>query len=253
MRITMLNVPIDAITRAEARACISSFLDEEKSHLITTPNPEMLVASHRDPEFRRVLRSADLAVPDGTGLVIMSRLMGGRIPERITGVDLVFDIADLAAKKGRSVFLLGGDPGAAQAAAETLRARYPGLMVVGAERGGPITFDGQGTPRIDPAVVERIHAARPDVLFVAFGHGKQERWLAENLAGLPSVRIGIGVGGAFEFVSGMVKRAPKFVRMIGFEWLWRLIGQPRRIRRILNAVLVFPYLVVRGRNDRLTA
>jgi N-acetylglucosaminyldiphosphoundecaprenol N-acetyl-beta-D-mannosaminyltransferase len=244
MRIEILGVPIDAVTRAEASARAAALLAEPRGHLVTTPNPEMLVLASKDERFKAVMRRADLAVPDGAGLLFAARVRGSALPERVSGVDLMRDLCAHAAAKGLSVFLLGGERGrVAERAAEVLKAENPGLRVAGALAGGKILLDPDGTPRLDPGVVTSIVAAAPDLLFVAFGHGKQERWIAEHLPAMPSVRLAMGVGGSFDLIAGDVRRAPAFLRAAGLEWLWRLIIEPWRWRRIFTAVVVFPYLV----------
>ncbi len=244
MRRVILNVPIDDVTRAEAVERIAGFLDGVGSHMVTTPNPEMLVAAKSDAAFLRALQNADLAVPDGFGLIAVAKLLGTPLKERITGVDCMLDTCRLAAEKHKSIFLLGGGEGVAKKTARVLEERFPGLRVVGAESGG-IVDKKSAVPQIDTGAQARLIAAAPDVLFVAFGHSTQEKWIAAHLGRLPSVRVAIGVGGAFDFLSGRVRRAPRFMRALGCEWLWRLVLEPKRIGRIWNAVVVFPYLALR--------
>ena len=239
MRIELLGVPIDAVTRDEALSRVSVFLDGG-SHMITTPNPEMLVMATRDERVRDALRAADLAIADGIGLLMMAHLKGKKIPQRITGVDFMQDIIGLAAAKGKRVFFLGAGDGVARQAADVMKRKHPELIIAGAESGGSL-------PHIDAGVMARIRESLPDVLFVAFGHGKQEKWIVDALPNLPAVRVAMGVGGSFDFIAGRVKRAPKVIRMVGLEWLWRLIREPWRLRRIWTAVVVFPWLVLSGK------
>ena len=244
MRIRLLGVPIDALRRDEALDRVRIFFDGG-SHLIATPNPEMLVMAHKDAGFREALGSADLALADGFGLVLMARLRGQRIPERITGVDFLTDIAGLCAAREKRVFLLGAGEGVARAAAEALGKRFPALIIAGAASGGTLRQDNEGVYHIDDKTMGDLKVASPDVLFVAFGHGKQELWITQHLPELPSVRVAMGVGGAFDFIAGKIVRAPKAMRAVGLEWLWRLIREPRRLGRIWTAVAVFPWLVLR--------
>ncbi len=244
MRREILHVPVDGVTRVEAVDRIAGFLDGSGSHMVTTPNPEMLVAAASDSAFLRALQNADLAVPDGFGLIAVAKLLGTPLGERITGVDCLLDICRLAAEKHKSIFLLGGGEGVAKKTARVLEERFPGLRVVGAESGG-IVDKKSAVPQIDTGAQARLIAVAPDVLFVAFGHSTQEKWIAAHLGRLPSVRVAIGVGGAFDFLSGRVRRAPRIMRALGLEWLWRLALEPRRIGRIWNAVVVFPYLALR--------
>jgi len=247
MKVELLGVKIDAVTRQEAIARASQMLEGAAQNRIFTPNPEMLVLASRDRRFKETLNSADLAVPDGVGLLWAARWRGERLPERVTGTDLLDDIAALAEEKGKSVFLLGGVEGIAARAAAALADKHPGLKVAGALSGGMVRRDESGRLRMDEAAEKALREARPDVLFVAFGHGSQEEWIAQHLSGLPSVRLAMGVGGAFDFIAGRTSRAPLFMRKTGLEWLWRLIREPRRWRRIWSAVAVFPALVISGR------
>lgn len=238
---------IDAVTRKEARAAAAGFLAGASGRLIVTPNPEMLVLARRDAEFKSVLNKADLAIPDGVGLLWAARRAGTPLPERVTGTDLMQDIVALAAASGKSVFLLGGQNGEEALAAAVLRERHPGLKI-GSAPGGMVSRRPDGRWAADPVSVGRLRTFAPDILFAAFGHGKQEKWLADNLDGLPTVRLAMGVGGAFNFVAGRARRSPDWMRRLGLEWLWRLIREPRRWRRIFDAVVVFPFLLITEKN-----
>ena len=249
MRIEILGVPVDAMTKVEAVMKAANMLTERRGHFFTTPNPEMLVLASKDPVFRKVLRQADLALPDGIGLLFAAKLRGKHIPERVSGTDFFEDLAGLAVHKGLPVYLLGGGTtDVAKRAASALRQKYPGLKVVGAESGGQVSRSAEGLWQMDAALLDRIRSAGPAMLFVAFGHGKQEMWITDHLASLPSVRLAIGIGGAFDFIAGDVPRAPALMRKIGLEWLWRLLLQPSRLGRIWTAVVVFPWLALRDRN-----
>ncbi|MFA5091994.1 MAG: WecB/TagA/CpsF family glycosyltransferase [Candidatus Paceibacterota bacterium] len=203
--------------------------------------------ARKRPLFREALRSADLAIPDGTGLLWAARFLGKGLPARVTGTDMVGRICSLAAKEGRSVFLLGGRSGIAEMAADRLKTEYPDLLVAGAMSGGSVEYDETGMPILDYEVERAINLAAPDILFVAFGHGNQEEWIHANLHRLPSVRVAAGIGGAFDFIAGKAKRAPAWMRKAGLEWLWRLILQPWRVGRIVTATVVFPLYVVAER------
>lgn len=247
-RATILGIPIDAISRPQAQALAERMLDEPHRHLITTPNPEMAVLAHRDTRFRNILRRADLAIPDGTGIVWAMRRAGFAKVERIAGVDFLDDLCAIAVEKRAGVYFLGAKEGIAQEAAEVLRRRHPSLIISGATSGGDIAeADGKDDAagwREDPKTVDSIIDAAPRILVVALGHGKQEKWIADHLPSLPSVRIAIGVGGAFDVIADRIPRAPRWVRRLGLEWLFRLILEPRRIARIWNAVVVFSWLVM---------
>jgi N-acetylglucosaminyldiphosphoundecaprenol N-acetyl-beta-D-mannosaminyltransferase len=243
-RINLLGVPVDSVTQKEAFVTVAAFLGGETGRMVVTPNPEMVVMAQSDEEFRKTLASADLAIPDGTGLLWAARRQGSPIPERVTGTDLMQDIVSLAAARGQGIFLLGGQPGVAESAAAEMQRRHPGLVIAGAMSGGQVRRGSDGKLIIDAAVLGAIRASAPAILFVAFGHGNQEKWIRQNLAALPSVRLAMGIGGAFDFIIGKAKRAPGWMQKYGLEWLWRLVREPKRLVRIWRAVAVFPFLII---------
>jgi N-acetylglucosaminyldiphosphoundecaprenol N-acetyl-beta-D-mannosaminyltransferase len=238
---TILGVKVDAITKNEAIAKIASFLDTQIQHFITTPNPEIVLYAHGHADYRAILNKADLALPDGAGLVLASRLMGQPFKERVSGTDMIPEIAKLAREKGLRIALLGGlDQGTIEKAAKTIRGW--GNAVVYADYG--VSKEHWNDRSFHEKIVSEIRAKEPQIVFAGFGHPKQEQWIDSFRSELPSVRLFLGCGGALDFVSGAMKRAPRFMRQTGLEWLWRLIKEPRRAKRILNAVIVFPLTVL---------
>jgi len=195
---------------------------------IVTANPEILLAAKRDATYRDILNQADLRTADGVGLTLVARLKGHKL-HRVTGVDL----AEAVAKNAKHLAIIGGAGESAERALKHLN--VPGIAL----HGGTVNADGTGDATNDEAVHQLIMEA-PDVLLVAFGHPKQERWIARNLPNLPSVRRVIGVGGAIDFWAGNTPRAPKWLRALGLEWLFRLFHEPTRITRIWNAIIIFP-------------
>lgn len=249
-RVEVLGVGVDPMTYEGALAQIQSFVQKGGVHQVVTVNPEFIMRAQSDESFRRVLNGADLALADGIGVVWTARLLGHRLPERVAGSDLIPLIAQRAAEVGWRLYFLGAPPGVAEQAAHTLRKRHPGLQVAGIYAGSP-------APEMEKAIVERIRAARPDILFVAYGAPAQDRWIARNLSHL-GVPVAMGAGGAFDFIAGRAKRAPRWVQRLGLEWLHRLIRQPWRWRRMLAlprfawAVLLCRWRQVRGRADYQT-
>jgi N-acetylglucosaminyldiphosphoundecaprenol N-acetyl-beta-D-mannosaminyltransferase len=214
---------------------------------VVTLNPEMVVMAQRDPVFAALIQRADLVTADGVGLLWAARLRGERLPERVTGVDLLVALAALAAGAGYRLFLLGGAPGVAEAAGQALHARFPGLPLAGTYTGSPGEAD-------DEEALRRIHAARPDLLFVAYGAPAQERWIARHREALGGV-VAVGVGGALDFLAGRVPRAPAWMRTRGLEWLYRLWREPWRWRRMVAlprfAALAGWEALTTRRHDRL--
>ncbi len=200
-----------------------------------TANPEILLEAKRDPVYRQTLTQADVRLVDGFGVWCALRLQGER-PTRVTGVDFAEELVKYAADKQWKVALLGG--ASTHAAAHRLRARYPDVRIL-SEEAGRIAHDGETDERTDEAM-SRITLAAPDILLVGFGHPKQERWIAKHIHDFPSVRVWVGVGGTFDMWAGSVPRAPRWLRALGGEWLWRLIHEPHRMTRIIRAVILFP-------------
>ncbi len=187
--------------------------------VVVTLNPEMVMQAQRDETFRAILESAALVVPDGIGVVHALRRRGCRDAVRVPGVDLLDAYFARAAALGHRVALVGAAPGVAAAAAERYRERYAGIEIV---------FAGSDNPTL--RTVERLWDAQPEVVAAAYGHGRQERFLAEHL-GTIGAACGIGIGGSLDYAAGQVRRAPALVRRTNLEWAWRLALQPWRIRR----------------------
>ena len=241
----LLGVRVDSPTKAEALHKVSTFLGVEGQHMIFTPNPEMLISAVDNEYFRDILNSSALNICDGRGVQIFAKGKVSRIP----GVDFVYDICELAESEGKSVYLLGsGSDKVIESAALKLKKIYPELKIAGFNKGPKFEIEyWNNLTRIiynqheNDEVMGDIIQTAPDIVLVGFGHIKQEQWIDESLPQLPSVRVAMGVGGSFDVIGGKLPRAPKFLRTIGLEWLWRLIIQPSRIKRIWTAVIIFPY------------
>lgn len=205
------------------------------THQLCTVNPEFVMEARRNPAFAAVLDRADLCAPDGIGILWAGRLLGRPFTERVTGSDGIYRICERAAEEGWRVFFLGAGPGVAEQAAARLAARYPGLTVAGTHSGSPADADW-------PEIQTRLAAARPDILFVAFGHPRQDLWIDRHRQELPAA-VALGVGGAFDFVAGIATRAPVWMQRMGLEWLHRLVTQPWRWRR-MRVLPLFAALVV---------
>lgn len=229
---TVLNVKIDDVSETEALKRVEGWLvirEKLSSRIITTVGPEFLLTAQKDEDFKRILNKADLSLPEGFGL----HLAGVR--NRVPGVDFMMGLCRVATKNGWTIGLLGGQAGVAAAAAKNLRSQFSELRVV-------VVIDGPAADRVLSGS-DTINSSKPkcDILLVAFGHPRQEK-LLWRLRG--QYRVGMGVGGAFDYIAGLVPRPPKLVRAIGFEWLWRLLTQKNRFRRIFNAVVVFPIVLL---------
>lgn len=240
-RVNVLGVGVHSCDEDGAVEAIRGFLREEPArlHQVCTVNPEFVMEARRNPAFRKLLNSVDLATPDGVGIVAAARLLGTPVKGRATGVALVSRLAQLSAEGNGSLFLLGAGPGVAEEAAEVLRQRYPGVRIAGTHAGSPHDEDWDD-------ISECLHRAQPTVLLVAYGAPRQDLWIREHSAALPqSVRVAMGVGGVFDYLSGRVPLAPAPIRRLGLEWLYRLAKQPWRWRRILR-VFAFGALALKA-------
>ena len=272
--IKLFGVPISLTSQPQALALIGEWVREfrakgQSPKLVVTPNPEMIVAAQSDPEFLKALQSADLAIPDGIGIVWAVRLLKGRRTKdsisrpsafslqpsalsRLSGLDLMEFLILQPQKVGPfelKVMLLGGRPGIAAQAAENLwRLKRPGLPPEGRafikSISGPKNITRASKEEIDD-LVNSINQFRPDLLFVAFGHGKQEKWLAANRRRL-NAGVAIGVGGALDQIADPSLRPPAYINSIGLGWLYRLLRQPWRWRRQL-ALVKFAGMVLSAR------
>lgn len=246
MNLNILNVKIDNLTKSEVLQKISEFLQSDKQHQIVTVNPEFIMAAQHDDEFRNILNKADLSVADGVGLKFAAKKFGQKLKERITGVDLIYKMAKIAEQKNKSIYLLGAKGKVPEKTTMKLLEKYPKLKIAGYETG----YRHWWWKLSDEKIVGHIRRSEADILLVAFGHPKQEKWIYHNLPKMPSVKMAMGVGGSFDYISGNVKRAPKWMRDIGLEWLYRLIRQPWRLPRIMTAVVKFSWAVLRAKKEK---
>ena len=285
--VDILGIKVDTFTTLESLDYIAQLAAENRSHYIVTPNPEFIMQSLQDSEFRDVVNGADLALPDGVGIlwaakylslpiskwkplaklqaywqwwcigariIIQPKALTDIIPERVTGADMVWEISKLASKQGWSVFLLGGAPGVAEEAAKCLQWLYPNLRIVGVTSGPPYESEEQ--------VVQHIKEVKPKFIFLAFTAPKQLHWMktyAQELDGA----IMMGIGGALDFIAGGVainapegetkpaQRAPMWLQERGLEWFWRYLTQPWRRARIKTATVDFMEKVVEFKLDSL--
>ncbi|MFH1142244.1 MAG: WecB/TagA/CpsF family glycosyltransferase [Candidatus Uhrbacteria bacterium] len=241
--IEILGVKISMLDKPAVRDALRSYLESDHQHYVVTPNPEMVVAANKDEEFREILNGADLAIADGAGLQHAASLNREKWPPRITGNDVMKMLAELCADQNKKIFLLGGEKeDVAKKSSDLLKEEYPTLEIE-SDPAGPV-FIEHGEWHMNPAVLERIKEFEPDCLLVALGHGKQERWIKGFMPYLPSVKVAVGIGGAFDYLAGAVDRAPNWMQEMGLEWTYRMYKEPRRIKRIMNAVIVFPILVI---------
>jgi N-acetylglucosaminyldiphosphoundecaprenol N-acetyl-beta-D-mannosaminyltransferase len=234
----LLGVRVDPVSMDEAVERIGTLLRTGPPGSVVTLNGVMLGRAARDERFRRVVNSAALVTPDGVGTMLAARILGMRIPERVAGVDLTDRLCEVCAREGHRVFLFGAEPGVAEHAARRLTARYPGLVIAGTRHGyGDLD---------DPALAAGISESHPTLLVAALGSPQQEIWLDRWLA-RTGARAGIGVGGTLDVLAGRSRRAPRWMRELGIEWLYRILRQPRRWRTALS----LPGVIVMALAERI--
>ena len=254
MKKYVLGIKIDDVTIPQIVEVVKGWLKKGGKYYIVTPNPEIVVMAQDDKKLKEILNRADLGIPDGKGLKL-----AGDIENNSPGVDVLEALVKMAGGLGFTIAFLGGQKGMAEKTAECLQKKYKNLKVVFTEDGGEVTLDGQSlvntrqsnSPSAQTVTGLRFDFApslaipKVDILFVAFGPPKQEKWIAKNLPKL-NVKVVMAVGGSFDYLSGRVPRAPIFIRKVGFEWLFRLIVQPWRIKRQL-ALIQYIWLLIFGK------
>ncbi|MBS4022237.1 MAG: WecB/TagA/CpsF family glycosyltransferase [Dethiobacter sp.] len=220
----ILGMPVDAATYSSAVELAARSVDSHTPLWIMAVNPEKIIKTMDDPLLRRLLLKAGLFIPDGAGILLAGKLLGRPFPGRVTGADLLEALVGEAAARGWKIYLLGAAPGVAAAAADIWSARYPGLVTAGVR-------DGYFTEPDEPGVVAEIRSAGADLLFVAMGSPRQEKFIEKYHREL-AVPVCMGVGGSFDVVSGKAQRAPVWMQRLGLEWSYRLLKNPRRILRM---------------------
>lgn len=267
-KIKILKVRFDIISLDDAVNTVIHWTKNTEKKYVTTPNPEIILEAQKNHKYLKILNKSNLNIADGTGVLwaarylksienissnfikilkwIMSLLSAvfyppyikNPIKKRVTGTDLMQNICKNAPQNNTKIFLLGARKGIAEKAKEILEKKYTDINITGTHAGTPKIED-------EKEIIKKIDNAQADILFVAYGAPKQEIWISRNLKKLRSIKVAIGVGGAFDFIAGKRKRAPKWMRKIGLEWLYRLIQQPSRIKRILNATIKFPIKILK--------
>lgn len=225
-KVDIHGVRIDNVTMKEALDFVIDGLDHEKTCKIYTPNSEIIMQANRDPDLLAVLNSADLLVPDGAGVILASKILGAKLKEKVSGVDLVKNILQYTNKRPISFFILGGRPGVPEKASINIVSEYPKARIVGFRHG---YFNEEDIPDI----IKQINDSQAEILLVGLGAPKQEKWIHSHAHELSS-KIIIGVGGTVDVFAGTATLAPEYIRKAGFEWLYRLIKQPSRYKRMMD-------------------
>ena len=224
-RVEILGVKVDAVTMSQAVERVINLIESGKPSMVATANAEMLLNATHDAELKNILNAASLVVPDGAGTVWAARHLGKFMPERVAGFDLVQELMKIAPAHGFKFFLFGAAPGIADKAKLKAETLYPGIKIVG-------TRNGYFKADDEPDIIAQIKSSRPDILLAALGVPKQEKWLFKHKDEL-KVPVSIGVGGTFDVMAGVVKRAPLWMQKARLEWLFRAMLQPSRAGRLL--------------------
>ncbi len=261
MKIDIAGVLVDNVTVSEAIERIKSFVSSGKANYVVTPYSEFIVEADKNTRYKEVLNKADLSVPDGIGILWAAKFLSlpkrdpiitflnwlgslisivldpdstrSVIKEQVTGRKLIWDIAQMAAENNFSLALAGGFDGVAEKSAEVLKQKFPTIKINLA-----LTPD-----KFDDSLVEKISQSNSDILLIAYQPPRQEMWIAENLNKL-NVKVAMGLGGTFDYLAGRRQPAPDLIHHLGLEWMWRLVTQPWRIKRMWNAIVNFSILVL---------
>jgi len=238
--VTIAGIPVANLTENETVAEIDRLIADQRPHYAAVVNAGKIVAANQDERLKQILLDADLVTADGMSVVWASRVLGQPLKQRVTGIDLFERLIAHAEQRGLSVYLLGAREESVRGVVEQFTKQYPSLQIAG-------YHNGYFTDSESQSLVESIRLSRADLLFVAMGSPAQEYWIASNI-GHTGVRFALGVGGSFDHVSGLARRAPRWMQRIGFEWLYRFLREPRRMwRRYLIGNSLFILLIARQR------
>lgn len=236
MKIDVMGVLFDNVTMDEALENARKLLNEDGADYVVTPNSEIVYEAMADESLKELLNGASMVLPDGAGVVLGSKILGTPLKQKVAGVDFADRLLAELAQTGGSVYLLGSKPGIAELAAQKMVEKHPGLTIAGL---------ADGYFKEEAPVIEKINAVKPDVLFVCLGAPKQEKFMVNHRDEL-QVRLMAGLGGSLDAFAGTVKRAPKWMIDLSLEWLYRLIKEPWRFKRMLR-LPKFLWKVVRKR------
>lgn len=237
-RVEVLGLPIDCVTMTQCLARIEEMIAASESNIVVTADASGAVIAQSDRDYADIVRRAAMVTPDSNGVVWAANRKGANLSERVTGVDIVDHFCRLSADKGYRLYFLGSEPGVTDVAAENMRLKYPGCNIVG-------TRHGYFPAESDEVVAAEVAEFKPDVLFVAMGIPRQEKFIAKTLS-IIQPKVAIGVGGSFDVFSGRAKRAPLVIQKLKLEWLWRTLLNPKKIAKA-KTLPVFAWMVLRGK------
>ncbi|WP_281164120.1 WecB/TagA/CpsF family glycosyltransferase [Liquorilactobacillus sicerae] len=221
-RISILGIDFDCLTNAELFQQLQRDLKNQTRRFIVTANPEIVLYARQHPQYARIIKHANYVTADGTGIVIGSKILKRPLPERVTGFDTMKKLLHLANDRQKKVYFLGAKPEVLKTTLTVIKKNYPNLIIAGAH---------DGYFKTDQAITDSIQQTNPDIVFVALGFPKQEKFIYQSYSN--SHAIWMGVGGSFDVLAGKVKRAPIFWQQHQIEWLYRLLQEPSRLPRMM--------------------
>ena len=247
-KLSIMGVRIDNLSMNEVLKIAEEKIEKDEQYIIYTPNTEFIMMCQKDKEFLNLMNESDINIPDGIGLIYAGKIKKHPLKEKVGGYDLSVNLLKMANDKGLKLYVVGGKPGVAEAAMENVREKYPGIKIVGAQHGYfKGTHLGKKGHEEELAVIEDINKHQPHILFVGFGAKKQELWIEYN-KDLINANVIIGNGGTLDGLAGIVKRAPDIFIKLGLEWLYRLMKEPKRIKRQI-VLPVFMLKVIFGNKN----
>lgn len=244
--VNILGVPVDHVTMQEAVEKVKTFLNEDRVHAIYTPNAEIMMDAQKDPDLMKILNEADMLIADGAGVVLSSKILRRPLPQKVSGIDLTKNTFSTTYDRKIKFYFFGSKPGVAETASENIMKNHPNVEVVGCS-------NGYFSQEEEPELIKKINLSGADILLVALGGNKQEKWIHSHKSVL-KVKVCIGVGGSLDVFAGTATLAPEFFRKNGLEWLYRLYKEPWRYRRMLKLpkfVLLTLYVKITGKNPKL--
>ena len=247
-KLSIMGVRIDNLSMDEVLKIAEEKIEKNEQYIIYTPNTEFIMMCQKDKEFLNLMNESDINIPDGIGLIYAGKIKKHPLKEKVGGYDLSVNLLKMANDKGLKLYVVGGKPGVAEAAMENVREKYPGIKIVGTQHGYfKGTHLGKKGHEEELAVIEDINKHQPHILFVGFGAKKQELWIEYN-KDLINANVIIGNGGTLDGLAGIVKRAPDIFIKLGLEWLYRLMKEPKRIKRQI-VLPVFMLKVIFGNKN----
>jgi|LSQX01.3.fsa_nt_gb N-acetylglucosaminyldiphosphoundecaprenol N-acetyl-beta-D-mannosaminyltransferase len=240
--VNILGIPVDNVTMQEAVKKLEDFVSKSKVHTVYTPNAEIMMQAQRDPKLKEILCRADLLVPDGAGVILASKILKTPLKERVAGLDMTKKLLEISSDKHTRFFFFGGKSGVAEKAVENLKMKNINIEVAGIRNG---YFNDEE----EDEIIDLINSSKTDVLLVALGVPRQEQWIYKNRDRI-NAKVCIGVGGTFDILAGVAKRAPKFFRNNGLEWLYRLYKEPWRYKRMMDLPRFIILVTLKGRSKQ---